>query len=401
MSGYCLSGPGPNYAESVYTLYRLANVDSMIPSNSGEITSCSSSPSLPSGLILGSDCSISGAPVSLQTNTSYSINASVSGKPGSTVIQIQVVSLGGNALGLIRTNQSLCYNLTTSISCGDATFPRQDGDFRYYLARGYEDKGDGTILDITTGLLWGKCTLGSSGVGCATGNVLYTYTNAVSSCQAIGMRLPSVYELYTIMDQGVGATPFIDGTFFPGTNTSTPYWTSTDDVATSGNKMTISFQTSSADTSATGANTRYVRCVRGDSISPSFSYVDYGNGTVKDKFTRLIWQTCSYGQSYPGCSPASPVGRTWQQALNECNSLGLAGRSWRLPNKNELLSLTNYGKTGVVFDSSFFPNSSNVYWSSTTNASANGNAFIVNSNTGITNMYSKAGAYSTRCVSGP
>ncbi|TVR02313.1 MAG: DUF1566 domain-containing protein, partial [Desulfovibrionales bacterium] len=72
--------------------------------------------------------------------------------------------------------------------------------------------------------------------------------------------------------------------------------------------------------------------------------VDHGNGTVTDTTTGLMWQKCSYGQTWSnnGQCTGSATTRTWQQAMDAAETLSWAGHEdWRLPDINELKSLIN------------------------------------------------------------
>lgn len=91
---------------------------------------------------------------------------------------------------------------------------------------------------------------------------------------------------------------------------------------------------------------------------------------VTDNLTGLMWVK----------SPDSAA-RIWQQALDYANNLTLCGFSdWRLPNRKELRSLVNYGKsnTAVWLNTQGFGNvQPNYYWSSTTRSARKGYVFIV------------------------
>lgn len=98
-------------------------------------------------------------------------------------------------------------------------------------------------------------------------------------------------------------------------------------------------------------------------------FSDRGDGTVKDNGTGLVWQKCSMGQGATDCSGTATTAE-WQGALRYCRNLSLAGKSWRLPNVNELKSIVDYSVYDPAIDKSFFPNTVAVgsyYWSSTTN----------------------------------
>jgi len=66
-----------------------------------------------------------------------------------------------------------------------------------------------------------------------------------------------------------------------------------------------------------------------------------------------------------------PVSFDWSHAINNCVSLNLAGKVWRLPNMNELFSLWNTSANSAL-NSTFFPNSTNIYWSSTSYTNKSG-----------------------------
>jgi hypothetical protein len=94
-------------------------------------------------------------------------------------------------------------------------------------------------------------------------------------------------------------------------------------------------------------------------------FIDNGDGTVTDNLTGLMWT-----------KNANLAGiKTWQQALDYVSSMntgsGTYGHTdWRLPNINDLRSLTDYSKFGVALPAGnpFTNAQSNFYWSSTTSA---------------------------------
>jgi hypothetical protein len=111
---------------------------------------------------------------------------------------------------------------------------------------------------------------------------------------------------------------------------------------------------------------------------PSPRFRDNNNGTITDNATGLIW-----------LKNADAFGlRTWAQALDDCAALasGAAGLSdgstagqWRLPNRKELMSLVDYGRSNPSLPSGhqFSSVQSAIYWSSTTDAGTTGNAWVV------------------------
>ena len=139
------------------------------------------------------------------------------------------LSAGG---GLPKTGQTTCWDATgASVACAGTG---QDGDYQAGLpttgAR-YVDNGDGTISDNATGLMWKKCSEGQSDATCSTGfTTAMNWTTALSTCEAdttaghTDWRLPNKFELDSIVDIQT-YTPAIDATFFPNTEQSY-YWSS-------------------------------------------------------------------------------------------------------------------------------------------------------------------------------
>lgn len=95
---------------------------------------------------------------------------------------------------------------------------------------------------------------------------------------------------------------------------------------------------------------------------------------VIHKKTGLMWARCSLGyewnktQSTCDYDPvANQAQFTWQDALSQANKVKLGGRSgWRLPNKNELMSIADHACTGPATNETIFPNTPTVgsYWTS-------------------------------------
>ncbi len=89
--------------------------------------------------------------------------------------------------------------------------------------------------------------------------------------------------------------------------------------------------------------------------SSAVRFVDNGDGTVTDTCTGLMWQ-----------KESTPVPSAWQNALQYCESLQLAGHGdWRLPNMRELESILDYGRYFPSLDSAF-EGGFDSHWSSTT-----------------------------------
>ncbi len=117
------------------------------------------------------------------------------------------------------------------------------------------------------------------------------------------------------------------------------------------------------------------------------------NGVVSDSTTKLEWQD-DYSDNNN-----SIKNTTWQIAINYCENLTLNAQSdWRLPNKNELLSIVDYSKNSPSVNEVFTNTSNDDYWSSTTYQSYHYNAWIVKFDYGYTEHKGKDYSHSVRCV---
>ena len=119
------------------------------------------------------------------------------------------------------------------------------------------------------------------------------------------------------------------------------------------------------------------------------------SGVVADSATGLAWQD-DYSDN------AGEIKRaTWQDALIYCEELGLGGKSdWRLPNYNELFSIVDTSRYNPAISSVFTNVTTDVSWSSTTDASGTSYAWVVNFGYGRDYWYSKSSESYVRCVRG-
>lgn len=110
---------------------------------------------------------------------------------------------------------------------------------------------------------------------------------------------------------------------------------------------------------------------------PNSIYQDHLNGTVTDTNTGLMWQKCSFGQSWnPGndandpsddsCDSTGLQASSWHQALvvaqdaNTGAEYGFA--DWRVPNVKELTSLLEPACYSPAINSNVFPNTVSGYY---------------------------------------
>ncbi len=257
---------------------------------------------------------------------------------------------------VVDSNQSSCYNdKGGSITCGRKKYPGQDADYSRNPPS-YTDNGDGTVTDDNTGLMWSATTIN---------DVTFDDGPSVASSQTLGgysdWRVPSVKEMYSLMDfngeTGTSeekAVPYLDSNYFDmeyyssgDRHIDAQYLTSTAYVATVMGGTSCYFGVNFADgrikcypqAKAAGYN---LRVVRGAETFVN-SFVDNNDDTITDSATDLMWMKKDSG-SYASEAGTIGDGRVdWQEALNFCNDLTLAGHSdWHLPNAKELQSLVDY-----------------------------------------------------------
>ena len=243
------------------------------------------------------------------------------------------------------------------------------------------------VVDNVTGLKWHRES---------TGNWM-TYENAKDYCETLvyggieEWRFPTPKEILSITDSDNYNSALrefyfhISGDFWVEENNGTPYVWNFDSMQGSLNEAYMD-------------GTSRTVCVSG-SVFGEVSAENYitqaaGNGeeTVFDKSTNLLWRN----------APASA--EKWKEALAYCEGLEYAGYSdWRLPNKNELVTLVDYSKAETGLLSSFPGITTGSYFISSTPVAGYGEAagvWVVNMSNGIvtSSKYPDIHTYSVLCV---
>lgn len=292
---------------------------------------------------------------------------------------------------VLQTGQTLSYNADGNVVTDGSI--KDDGYYRTGAVRSYSRSG-GVVIDNTTGLEWQD-------------NVEsvqkpwdeFEGDTAATQCAILDLgghddwRLPSIRELQTLADSSQYDPAITEGGF--NHIFSDYYWSSTVVGSnTSDSAWAVGFLYGHSSFGDESENL-YVRCVRGEGL-----YLhDWSRSDeiVTDNATGLQWQDDSV---------VATETRTWTEAIDYCEkTLTLGGYSdWRLPNKNELLSIVDYDHLSPALSSIFqtVPLSSIVayYWSSTSEAQLASNAFIVDFRFGMSVSGSKNVAPYVRCVRG-
>ncbi len=292
-------------------------------------------------------------------------------------------SAGDKQTDLPRTGQTKIY------ATGDDASAAKGANWPYPR---FTDNNDGTVSDHLTGLVWLKNAgcLGSSvwSTALLAANRLASGACGLSDGSTAGQwRMPNVNELESLVDISQSNPALSAGN--PFTNVGNAYWSSTTYTAASSNAMVIRFTdgrwingTESGFSDLKEYSTNSGWAVRsggagvvkllatgvyagiggrtygtGDDASLTTGvrttsyqrFVDNGDGTLSDTVTGLTW-----------LKKADCIKQSWAAALDTVNQLasgqcgltdGSTAGQWRLPNRNEMLSISDRAPT--------FPQASN------------------------------------------
>jgi hypothetical protein len=132
------------------------------------------------------------------------------------------------------------------------------------------------------------------------------------------------------------------------------------------------------------------------------SYTNNGDGTVTDNVTNLIWRMDDDGNNYNWyeATGTDDAVNNPGAAVDVCGASTFAGQTdWRLPNRQELDSIVDYGTSNPAVDTIYFPSTVFVnYWTSTDIDAAN--AWAVNFIAGAVQRIDKTTDNRVRCVRG-
>jgi hypothetical protein len=330
-----------------------------------------------------------------------------------------------------QTGQTTCSNSSgTVIPC---TGTGQDGALKSGVAwpvPRFTDTGTGTVTDNLTGLIWTKDANAPGPAACAPGvsktwQAALDYAACLNTNKYLGYadwRVPSIRELVGLVDTSRSNPALPAGHPFTSVQSGN-YWSSTSGAFGINNAWGVVMDYGtvinygkiysysvwpvrsgllSSVPAPTPKSGQTVSSVAGDDgalqpgvASPSPRFVDNANGSVTDRLTGLTWlkDANCYGS------------QNWDTALQKANALagGACGLSdgseagdWHLPNRNELWSLVDYGRSNPALPSGhpFTSVQSNIYWSSTSYASNTSYAWYVNVSSGTVNYGNKYSSYS-------
>jgi hypothetical protein len=300
---------------------------------------------------------------------------------------------------IVGTNMTRFFGPRGEISRPEPGEPFYGQDAQYpKLQPAYEDNGDGTVLDLNTDLMWQKTT--DAKPDSLEGRVTWYEAGDYSARLRLGghddWRVPSIKELISLVDANGTMTPrrayfdsrYFDLTYGPATIdgyraidsqlvTTTSYisksvlfsdwWQDFGKKQIRPGVMHIAptfFGYNFTDGRIksypkenhpyNGLQTWCIRCVRGPVYGVN-NFVDNGDGTISDRATGLMWQKTDDGK-----------GRNWQEALDYCEHLELAGYDdWRLPDQKELHSIVDYDFIPAINPIFHISDAKAWFWSST------------------------------------
>lgn len=242
-------------------------------------------------------------------------------------------------------------------------------------------------------------------------DLLEDWQGAVNYCESLSLggitdwRLPSRSELLEAVDQAYD--PAINQAFENIASVKYPsapryYWSSS--VDRNDNAWTVEFSNGLAGgTNQALGLTGYpvlkeyfhhIRCVQGESAEPQLTRDD-DKQTVSTLNSDLMWQD------------NESVQMNWEGALSYCNELSVGGYTdWRLPNKNELLSLVDYSETSPSINGIFqhiatpsYETAPYYYWTSSTYLGYTTRAWSIDFYRGEESIGSnKDSSYNVRCT---
>ncbi|MES2047795.1 MAG: DUF1566 domain-containing protein [Pseudomonadota bacterium] len=357
--------------------------------------------------------------------------------PGASGNNFTAYRAGDRVASLPRSGQSVSFSSGDDAAAGKGVA---------WPGSRFTDNLNGTVTDHLTGLIWLKNAQCQSAahwdVALASANQLASGACGLTDGSTAGQwRMPNINELESLVDVSQTNPAVQSGAPFTNIGLTSAYWSSTTYTALPSNAMAIrftdgrwingiagtvlSFDNSKANTNnflwavksgtqgavqvlATGvyaagsgkyANNGGTFAMAGDDATlqlgaplTSPRFIDKADGTLVDTVTGLTW-----------LKRANCISGTWPSALAAVNSLasgqcgltdGSTAGQWRMPNRNEMLSLSDraptfpqaeyftgqaQGGTGPVTGPQIFSSfiAFKFYWTSTTNAADTSQAWTI------------------------
>ena len=246
------------------------------------------------------------------------------------------------------------------------------------------------VRDNNTGLVWEMKTEADTGVHATNAkvkwdarNVLAETSNTEGLCGNQAWRVPTVVELATIVNAN-RLDPALDANRFP--NGAGSHWASVPVAGDAANGWVVNFFAGIPILKAKSAGMSQ-RVVSGEYKANDTSDDRYTvvNGTVTDGVTGLMWKQCPEGLEGSDCSVGAAGLLIWGGSMKRARDSEFAGYTdWRLPNMKELLSIVAFDQSSPAINTTVFPGSTEIFWSSTPKyVTTGGQSYIVDFAKGI------------------
>jgi len=336
----------------------------------------------------------------------------------SLLILIVTSTAFSGTINLPKTGQIKCYDTSgTEIPCAGTG---QDGDIQAGVAwpsPRFTDRGNGTVTDNLTGLMWTKNA--NLPGGTTNWQQALDYANNLTLAGHSDWRLPNVNELESLINANeANSATWLNAQGFTNVQ-ATYYWSSTSDAYLPDCAWIVGmwYGGVSRDAKSDGyyyyvwpvrggqcgsldhsviclPKTGQTKCYNTAGIEilctgtgqdgelqagvtwPNPRFTDNGNNTVTDNLTGLMWAKDANLPNGYG---------TWQQALDYVTGMNSGAHpnfdhtDWRLPNRKELHSLADASQydPALPVGAPFTNVQAGYYWSSTTYAGLPDYAWIV------------------------
>lgn len=391
------------YPETSYVFNTNEAITTIVPTTTGTYTSCTISPSLPSGLTFNtSDCSISGTPTASMVSTGYQITITDGSYTASTELSISINSTTGTTASPSFFYSSGSYTFQVNSVIATITPTSTDSitgcSSTPALPAGLNLSNSdcsisGTPTSITASAQYTIKAVVSTGE-LSTGITIEIKLDAPSSLSYsgspftyyIGTTITSITPNVTGSVENYSITPALPS----GLNLNTTTGVLSGIPTSLSNSTVYTIQA----TNASGNTSTNITITVKDTSVPT--YTD-ANG--------LVWKKCPQGLYGTDCTSGTALNVNYSDAVSGasgCTSLnsgtGYEGKTnWRLPNLLEFLSITDYATMNPAI--TVLPyNNINDYWTSTSRYS--NEYHTVSIDKGYVTLISSGSTRYVRCVSG-
>jgi len=227
------------------------------------------------------------------------------------------------------------------------------------------------VRDNNTGLVWEMKTEANAGIHATNAkvkwddrNVLAETSNTEALCGIQTWRVPTVVELATIVNAN-RINPALDTNRFP--NGAGSHWASVPVAGDAANGWVVNFF-AGIPILKVKSGPMAQRLVSGehqanDTSDDRYTVID---GTVTDGVTGLMWKQCPEGLEGSDCSVGAAGLLIWGGSMKRARDSDFAGYTdWRLPNMKELLSIVAFDQSSPAINTTVFPGTTEIFWSST------------------------------------